>query len=366
MYAARAMAHALHEGAYIMKTNSLSLTLLLALSTSIAGCAGTTTPGDDDHDVGDNGDDGYDDDDDAPVPLTAEGTYDIASKFDIATNIPGTAGTVINAIIDATDGPDDPTAWILDQLVAQLPDGAAKNTLQGAIPYVAGYLNDRLLEVAPGFVITIRDLGNKFGQLARNFGTLETLEIGANGLATKKVTGVHFVVDELELAFAFKDYGVTDVTVPNVAVDLDKTGRLSIGEHRVPLAYGKVLRIALDEMLIPLINPSAVTLEDVLKGVVNCKSVGIYVYEAIEIGSASTFEQACLTGLKAASNAIYMQIGKIDAVALEFDLTGVAKGVDKDRDGKLDKIQTGTWTGTVSYAGNGAPLASGTFIGSRM
>lgn len=348
-----------------MKKNSLSLTLLLALGASVAGCA-TNTTGDDDNpgDPGDPGDgDGSDTD---PVPLTAEGTYSIVSEFDIAANMPGTAGQVVNQIIDATDSPDDPTHWILDQLIAQLPDGSIKNNLQGAVPFVAGYLNDRLLEVAPDFVVTLRDLGNKFGQLARNFGTLDKLEIGANGQAVKTVTGVHFEVDNLELDYAFADYGIMDVSVPGVSISLDQTGRLAIGEHQVPLAYGKVLRIALDEMVIPLINPSAVTLEDLLKDVVNCKAVGKYVYEAIDIGSASTFESACLTGLAAGSNAIYTQLGKVDAVALEFGLTGVAKGVDKNRDGKLDQIQTGAWSGTLSYSGTSAPLARGTFAGVRM
>jgi hypothetical protein len=134
----------------------------------------------------------------------------------------------------------------------------------------------------------------------------------------------------------------------------------------VPLAYGKILRIALDEMVIPMIDPSAVTVEDLLKDVVNCKNVGKYVYEAVEIGSASTFETACLAGLKAGSNAIYAQLAKVDSVALEFGLTGIAKGVDKNKDGKLDQIQTGAWAGTLSYAGTGAPLARGTFTGERM
>lgn len=361
------MAHALHNATGITKLHSLSFTLLFALGATAAGCA--TSPSVDDGDNGgDNGggDDGGGDDDVTPVPLTAEGTYAVTSDFDIATNMPGTAGKVINQIIDATDSPDDPTHWILDQLVAQLPDGSIKNTVSSSIPFVAGYLNDRLLEVAPDFVVTLRDLGNKFGQLARHFGTLETYEIGATGTATKTVTGVHFVVDTLELDYAFKDYGITDVSIPNVSVTLEKTGRLSFGEHQVPLAYGKVLRIALDEMVIPLVDPSAVTLEDLLKSVVNCKAVGKYVYEAIDIGSASTFESACLAGLKAGSNAIYAQLGKVDAVALEFGLTGVAKGIDKNKDGKLDQIQTGAWTGTLTYAGAGAPLAHGSFLGARM
>src|ERR1044071_9402747 len=155
--------------------------------------------------------------------------------------MPGTAGQVINQIIDATDSADDPTHWILDQLVAQLPSGSFKNTGQGAIPYVAGYLNDRLLDVAPDFVVTIRDLGNKFGQAARKFGTLETLEVSAGGQAVKTVNGLHFVVDQLQIDYLRKDYNLADVAVPRVVVGLDKTGRLTIGEHKVPLSYGKVM-----------------------------------------------------------------------------------------------------------------------------
>jgi hypothetical protein len=362
MRESRTVAHPLQSGSRIMKNTSLSLTLLLALGAS-TGCA--TSPTVDDDNDGDHGG-GGDDDGSQSIPLTAEGTYALVSQFDIATNMPGTAGEVVNKIIDATDSPDDPTRWILDQLVAQLPAGTIKNTLSGAVPFVAGYLNDRLLEVAPNFVVTLRDLGNKFGQLAKNFGTLDTLEVDGSGQATKTVTGVHFVIDQIELDYAFKDYGIADVAVTGVSISLEKTGRLSIGEHQVPLAYGKVLRIALDEMVIPLIDPAAVTVEDLLKRVVNCKAVGKYVYEAIEIGSASTFESACLGGLKAGSNAIYAQLGKVDAVALEFGLTGIAKGVDKNKDGKLDQIQTGAWTGTLSYAGNGAPLANATFTGARL
>ena len=50
----------------------------------------------------------------------------MTSDFDVATNMPGTAGAVVNTFIDATDSPDDPSHWILDQLVKQLPDGSSR------------------------------------------------------------------------------------------------------------------------------------------------------------------------------------------------------------------------------------------------
>ena len=332
-------------------------TFALALGVTASGCA-ATSPGGDDEGGGGSGSE--------TIPLSAEGKYSLVSDFDVATNMPGTPGTVINAFIDATDSADDPTRWILDRLVAALPAGTIKNALSGSIPFVAGYLNDRLLEVAPNFVVTIRDAGNKFGQVARHFGTIETLDVAANGQATKTVTGMHFVVDNVELDYLFKDYQMADVPVAGVAVTLDQTGKVTIAEHRVPVSYGKVMRLALDQVIIPFINPSAVTLEDVLKSVVNCRSVGIYTYQAIGIGSASTFESACLSGLKAGAQAIYSQIANVDSAALEFGITGIAKGIDRNGDKKMDVIQTGAWAGTLTYSGEAAPLAKGTFIGQRL
>jgi hypothetical protein len=343
-----------------MTTRSLSLPLLLALgTTSLVGCAASAP---DDY-VGPGGGSGSNEE---PIPLTPEGRFAMHSTFDIATNMPGTAGAVVNAIIDATDSADDPTRWVLEQLVKQLPDGSIKNTVSGAIPFVAGYLNDRVLEVAPNFVVTVRDLGNKFGQVARNFGTLETLEVNAQGQATKVVNGVEFTLDQIELQYLFAHYQMMDISIPGLTVDLETTGRLTISEHKVPLSYGKVLRIALDEVVIPMIDPSAIKVEDLLKKVVNCQAVGKYTYEALGIGSASTFETACQAGLTGGSNAVYSLIAKVDESALEFGINGVARAIDKNKDGKMDQIQTGAWTGTLAYGGNGSPLSRGTFIGARM
>jgi hypothetical protein len=345
-----------------MMTRSLSLSLLLVLGAGLGGCA-ANAPDDDDGNGGGGGSGGADGE---IVPLSPEGKFAMQSTFDIATNMPGTAGAVVNSFIDATDSPDDPTHWILDQIVAQLPAGSFKNTVQGAIPFAAGYLNDRLLDVAPDFVTTVRDLGNKFGQVARNFGTMETVEITAGGQATKLVTGVEFKIDQIDLQYSFKDYNMADVSIPALAVALDATGRLTIADHKVPLSYGKVLRIALDEVVIPMVDPTAFNLEDVLKHLVNCQAVGQYLYEAIDIGSASTFQSACDAGLKGGSSALYGLLAKVDSSALEFGINGVARGIDTNNDGKMDKIQTGAWAGTLAYGGAGAPLAKGVFIGQRM
>jgi hypothetical protein len=332
------------------------------LFTAACAASAPTSPGG----GGDDGGSNTNPDDDGTVPLTAEGTYSVQSDFDIATNMPGTAGAVVNGFISATDDPDDPTRYILDQLIAQLPDGSIKNACQSSEGFVAGYLNDRLLDVAPDFVGRILDIGDKFGQVAKHFGTLEKLEIAANGTATHTVVGVHFKVDNEELDFLFKDYGMSDVQVTNIPVSLDTTGKLTIADHHVPLSYGQMLHLAVDNVIIPLVDPAAVDLSDVLHDAVDCSNVGQYVYDAIGIGSPSTFESACNAGLTFAASAIYAQIDRIDGSAFEFGITGTAKAVDRNGDGKADVIQVGKWGGTLSYAGNPAPLANATFKGTRL
>ena len=343
-----------------MMTRSLSMSLLLALGATVAGCAADAP--------GMTGDDDPSNPppDEQPVPTTPEGRFAVQSDFDLATGLPGTAGTVVNYFIQATDDPDDPTRFIVEKLVAALPNGSIKNTLNGAIPFVAGYLNDRLLQVAPHFVSKIVEVGDAFGQVAHNFGTIEVLDVTASGAATKTVQGLHFKVDNIDLDYNFADYNMQNIKVEGLQVTLEPSGKLAISKHTVGLKYGSVLKLALDKAIIPLIDPSAQNLGDLLKNLVNCRAVGTYVYQAVGIGSASTFESACNAGLAAAGPALYSQLDNIDGTALQFELTGTARGIDKNRDGKMDDIATGLWSGDLKYANTPAPLTTAKFFGTKM
>jgi hypothetical protein len=323
-----------------------------------------------------NGSDGGDDDPGTPPvkPLDATGKYAVHSTFDLATNMPGTAGTVVNTIIAATDGDDDPTAWIVDQLIAQLPAGRAKDLINQFKFLIVGVLNDKLRELAPDFAITVIQVGHDFGEIAKNFGLNETLELTRSGdgyVAVHTVTGVHFKLGNQDDDFAFANYHATNVVVNNVAVTMDTTGQLTIAAHDVPLRYGQLLRIGLDAAIIPQLDSSAQSLNDLLAHLVNCDKVGDAIASAIEdiIGvspGAGVFTTACRAGLDAGAKLIYHTVDDIDAAALKFDLSGSARGSDKNKDRNIDTIQTGTWAGTLDYAGTPAPLVPATFFGERM
>jgi len=343
-----------------MMTRNLSISFLLGLAAA-TGCTAGDVAGD-----GDGDGDGSGSDDELPVPLTPEGKFNITSDFDLATNAPGTAGQVANYFISATDDPDDPTKFMVDELIKALPDGSIKNIAQQSAPFITGYLNDRLLEVAPDFVTKVIDMGDAFGQVTKNFGTLEVLEINAQGQAVKTVKGLHFKIDNVDMDFAFADHNIDETKVEGLMVTLDKTGKLAISDHKVGLKYGQVLRLAIDQAVVPMIDPSAQNVGDILHSAVNCQAVGRYVFEALDFGSPSTYESACTSGLTAAANALYSQLNNIDTAALEFGIAGAARGVDKNSDGKMDDIQVGTWTGTLGYSGSPAPLGAAKFFGKKL
>jgi len=342
------------------------LSILLALAAAATGCAAEAPDaGGEDGGGGGNGGGGGED----FTPMTADGTYSVRSKFDLATNAPGAVGDVVNVIIDATDSGDDPANWLLEQMINQLPSGAVKTALNGARPFVAGYLNDQLLSYAPDFVGTMVQIGNDFGQLAKNFGTNETLVVTGTAspyTAVKTVTGAHFKIDSVETDIAFADYNMANVVVPGVGITVSPTSQFGIGQHTVPLSYGKILHIGLDAAIIPMIDSSASNLGELFQGLVDCNEVGYLIASQIGGFGAGALTTACNAGLVVGANYIYSKIDGIDGSAMEFGLTGTARAIDKNNDRKLDTLQTGTWAGDLSYAGTPAPLTGSTFYGERM
>ena len=355
---------------------NLGYASILALGVAAAGCAAdpTGTPGGNnggsDNGGGDNGGSG------SNQSLDATGKYSMQSTFDIATNVPGAAGTIVNDIIDATDSPDDPTHWVLQQLVNAMPNGTVKTLLNGAIPFVSGYLNDRVLSWAPDFVTTMVQVGNDFGDITKHFGLNETLEIAGGGVdgnysGTRTALGAHFVINTQAFDLKFSDYQIANVVVPGIGITMDATGKLAVATHKLPLPYGGIIHMGLDAAVIPMVDPNASNLGELFADKIDCQAVGQYINDALvaDLGfgpGASAMAAACTTGLTAGANAIYAKINAISATALEFDVDGTAKAADTNHDYKIDALQTGKWEGTLSYSGTPAPLAPATFSGARM
>lgn len=349
------------------KTFGFALASLAAAFSLNTGCAGDA-PGGDPNDPSNptNPDDPTPDED-----MTVTGRYKMNSTFDIATNMPGTAGQITNHFIAATNDPDDPTNWLLEQMINAMPSGAVRTALDSARGFVAGYLNDRLLQWAPDFVSTMVEIGNNLGDITKNFGLIEELDITLAQLegsyaASHTVTGVRLKLDANERDFMFADNGLDEASVAAISTSVDGNGKITLGAHTLPVQYGAVIRIALDNMVIPAIDANATNLGELFNNQIDCYAVGGMIASAVGFGSASTYRGACETGVTAGANFLYSKISDVDANALEFGIAGSGRALDTNNDGTADKIQTGTWTGDLSYAGTPAPLSTATFRGERM
>jgi hypothetical protein len=310
----------------------------------------------------------------APVPpLDPTGRYQVNSRFDLVSGVPGTVGTVINTFLDMTDGPYDPATWLIDTILDEINNGTITSAVNAFRPALDAIVNDLLISFAPGIVTDILDIGDMLGQVARNFGTVSTLEVEAGfGIegdelsATHTMTGVFFDINNQRYSFPLSALGMDYLVAEDVAFRLEGETRVHIGAHEFPLSYGSLLLVALDEVIVPLIDPYASDLYDLFENMIDCQAVGQQLADSIGVGSPSLYEGACILGVGAAVGVIYDQLASLDASAMLLGISGEARPQDTNTDRKVDVLTGGEWVGSVSYAGVPATLTDSTFRAERM
>ncbi len=305
-------------------------------------------------------------------PLDVTGRYTIHSEFDMVSGLPGAVGTVVNGFIDMTDSPNDPATWLIDLALEQIDNTTILGIINSGRPLIDGLVNDAILAYAPDFVTKILDVGDKFGQVAKRFGTTSTLDVkviggieGGELESSHIMTGMVFKIDSNTYRFSMADLGMTNLTSNPATFRMDGESKIYIGEHSFPLSYGSILMVMLEQVIIPAVDPTASNLTDLLTGLVNCQSVGVELADFVGIGSPNFYESACELGITAAANVIEDQIRGLDSTGMELMVSGDAKPMDTNTDRLVDTLLGGVWNGKVEYAGQPAPLSNSTFRGER-
>lgn len=293
-----------------------------------------------------------------PAPLDPNGTYQIHSTYSLVAP-PAIAARMLAELAATTDGPDDPSRYLIDRLVARLPQGRTQVIAAAVAPYLAAYVQARIDRFAPRLADGARALNDGLNQIARHFGTTETLTIGADGRARRLITGLSFAprtnaTDAVEIEIGLAPLGLPDVAMSsNFALAGD---RLTVGEHSAELPYGAILRAGLDHAVIPHLVPGATSLDAALGALVDCDHLGMLVAEYIGAGTPQLYSRACTVALTHVAAAIYERFGSATA---RMTVAGAARVIDLDGDGPVDIIASGTWSGTVGDA----PLALSVFDG---
>ena len=289
------------------------------------------------------------------IPRDPAGSFVVSTTLDVAP--PATAALVIAALDRAAS---QPSKFILEKMIATLPDGATKTVATIALPFVAPYLDVRLAEFAPRFVPGVRAIATGFARIAAHADLLEVWKIEASGAAIRTVSGVRFDVGASP-PIAFKDVGLQNVSAAT-KVELDTAGKLTFAHHPIAIRYGAMVRAGLDLAVVPTAEPTAHDVAEALAAMVDCTRLGQLAADKVGLGSPLMYRSACVAAMVAVAAELDRHVVSIDVAPMVLTLTGTAIGVDVDHDGTMNAIKNGQWTGAATHAGVTQPIAA-TFAG---
>src|SRR3569623_489069 len=293
------------------------------------------------------------------IPKTITGTYDLVGTLDLAT-LPAPADSILSELANATDSPDDPARYLVDRMVAALPEGTFKSVATGLAPYVAPYIELELDRIAPHFAPGVRAIATGLTTVAHHMTTIERLVVAPGGITTRALIGLQLANTPCELAA-----GGAPAALAITRAEIDATGTLLLTTHEMQLPYGEMLRLGLDRAVLPSVDLSASDLAGALRDLVDCHQLGLTFYAHASLGSAALYETACAVAMTSLATEVYDHISAIDQSPFVLDVSGTATGIDVNADGAMDQIHAGAWVGTASYAGAKGPLGVNTFTGTR-
>lgn len=287
------------------------------------------------------------------VPIDPAGRFAVRSSITLAAP-PAAVTDVLAELTTATDGPDDPSRYLINLVIDRLPAGYIKTFAVEAAPFLAAYVTARISSAAPRFVPGVRALVDGLGRTARRIDTLEHVEIDPSGRVYRTIQGLRFEGTDVY----FADVGLADVTVTTTALVAGEG--LVIAAHTAGVAYGPLLRLGLDRAVIPAVVPGARDLAGALHGLVDCTRLGALLAEAVGLGPARLYADACTVGLTRVAARIYDQLPALDAAPISLEVTGAARAIDHDGNGTMDAFADGRWVGTFDRAPLGAAIFEGT------
>lgn len=303
-----------------------------------------------------------------PPPLDPTGAYHLTSELDVTAGLAGRTGSAIDRIIDMTDDRADPTLWLLERLVARLPE-----RLRFDPPYALALAANRVVldVLAPAIVGRVRDLGRDFGRIATGFGVTSRLEVsGEEGArrARHAVTGFFMDYRRRRYEISLDDLGFEAAPATEVAVEVSEDeGRIAIEEHELPIDYGALLIFALDEIVLADFGGD---LEGFLREGLPCDVVTEELIERVDVLPSSAegvVREACVRGIAAGAERARDALLEARDAELTLALAGEATPVVEGAERRMDAIEDGHWEGEAQMAGRAAPLvrAENTFIAER-
>jgi hypothetical protein len=303
------------------------------------------------------------------------GTYDMDSQFDLVEGAPGTIGDVVREIeamttIDENNGRYGLASWLLDKVLeTNLVGDGVKSVIMGLRPGIDAAVKNIIDSYSPGWLNGLLETAARIDAYARHFQTTSIMVIEKQGetyVASHNLTGFVFDNDaEVTLAsLGWEQQLATGLVVTT-------QGRtVTIAEHTFNIAYGEVLLYAINRFLVPqladLMNvDGARDLNDLVQGLVDCESIGEWIFGRSGTVGASVAEAACRSGVRYLVETIEDKIrGVVPGTASGITITGTGTA-RVGHDGETVERLNGTWAGSLTVANQVGtlPPPNQTFIG---
>lgn len=276
------------------------------------------------------------------------GVFDMTETFDVTEGFPSS----INFILDAATGlTTDPANWLIDLAVASGLPSWLTSLLDDSRLLISGYINDAIAGLnRPSYVDEILMAGAELDRVFTELTIAGTLSISeanefGEGIAVHRLRELRVPVGDEIVTRPLRDQRVDDVGI--VFTD----GMQSIAPHTFMVSLGEIMRIVLNDIILPRLPDSPGSLGELLGNLINCDGLGDASFLPMDTPQTirDGLETVCEAGIAWAGNKIEEEIGAL----LDWDtltLSGEGMTMDEDQDYRADEFE-----GTADAVWSGGP-----------
>jgi hypothetical protein len=307
-----------------------------------------------------------------PRALDVAGTFRIDSTFRLPQGLPPGEADALMTFVEMTNDPQDPATWVLDQVLGQLEDPF--DSVVSVAPSglaLDQQLNAFLLENAPDSVTKIRELGDGLDQVIKTLNLVSQLDVGGNDIdqgslvGRHRLTGAVFTVDGAIHEYTADQMALGAMTEVSLGVSRPSTRQLALSQHTLHVPYGRMLVHALDNVVVPSVDPTAGSTAVVLAKAFDCEALGGKIAEEVGFGASTVYENACVAGLDLAMGQLEQELLQIEA---DLTIMGTADLIDGNDDHRVEKLNGGQWEGNLQFSSGvvALPRPEQRFTGTRL
>jgi hypothetical protein len=294
-----------------------------------------------------------------PVPVL-EGAINVTSNFNIKTDFVGSKlAQVLNVLDKISDDPEDPGKFVVDTVLAEVDNQAVLVVASVLKPTLYVEVNKLLNSIAPQLVADIKQLAQDISTIARHF-ELQSVMVSPTPQQADKPMVVNHNAYKIAWSLQGKraEYAFNQPPqAKNVLLTWGGDSDLVVAEHDLKIKYGVFLVGAINSLVIPNIEPNANDITSLLQARVNCQKVAETMNNTVGAGGVPLWKLACDTGVAAVAKLLEDQVAQLDNGDSTLSISGVSKLRDMDKNGKLDALNQGVWTGSFKLEKCIAPLA---------